>query len=60
VRGIAGHAIDTWHGRDQSRGVRMGRRSGDPLGLVDLDDPSLVHHRDAVGQVSDDGNVVRD
>ena len=46
--------------RQQRLGVRMLRGGEDLLGGADLDDPSEVHHGDAVGDVPRQAEVVRD
>src|SRR3954469_14613929 len=46
--------------RQERLGVGMVRRLEDALGRADVHDLAEIHHRDAVGDVADDGEVVRD
>ena len=57
---LAPHAVDRRHGREQRLGVRVVRPVEDRLGRAQLHQPAEVEHGDAVGQVADDAEVVRD
>ena len=48
------------HRREQRLGVRVDRPLVELLGRRELDDLAEVHHRDAVGDVAHDAEVVRD
>ena len=54
-----GRGLDR-HRREERLRVRMHRRVVDLLARPDLDDLAEVHHRDPVGDVADDREVVRD
>src|SRR5690606_929712 len=47
-------------GREQVLGVGMLGRVDDPVGGVQLDQPPFLHHRDPVGDIADDVEVVGD
>ena len=48
------------HDREKCLGVRVLRRSEDLFSRADLDDPAEVHHRDAVGDVPCQAEIVSD
>ena len=52
--------LDLRHDRQQGPGVRVLRRLQDLLGRAALDDPAEVHHRDPVGDVPGQPEVVGD
>src|SRR6185436_12971316 len=46
--------------REQADGVGVGGRAQYTLARADLDDLAQVHHGDAIGDIADDAEVVRD
>ena len=53
-------AVDRRHGREQRLGVRVVRPAEHGFRGAELHQPAEVEHRDAVGEVADDAEVVRD
>ena len=47
-------------GREERLRVRVQRSQEEIVGGCELDDLAEIHHRDPVGDVADDGEVVRD
>ena len=60
MRSRCGVRIGDRHGREQRLGVRVDRPLVELLRRRELDDLAEVHHRDAVGDVADDAEVVGD
>ena len=58
--GAGEHRVGHRDRLDQPAGVRMDRLGVDRLGGTDLDELAQVHDGDRVGEVPDDGEVVRD
>ena len=48
------------NGREQGAGIRVLRIAAEGVAVRDFHDTPQVHHRDAVGDVSDNAQVVRD
>src|SRR3954451_24066752 len=57
---LAPTAVDRRHRREQRLGVRMVWSVEDRLGGAELHQPAEVQHGDAVREVADDAEVVRD
>ena len=55
-----GSALDARDGAEERARVGMLRAFHDVEGRADFDDFALIHHRDAVGDVFHDGQVVGD
>src|SRR5215207_10309249 len=53
-------ALELGHRLHKCRGIRMTRRRVDRRRRSALDDAAEIHHRDAVAEMPDDAEVVRD
>ncbi len=58
VKRMRGAATEPRHRREQGLRVGVARRADHGAGGPDLDDAAEIHHRDAVAEMRDHGDVV--
>src|SRR5215471_3662905 len=52
--------VDRRNGREQRLRIGMMRARKDPLGRADLHEAAEIEHRDAIGEITDRPEIVRD